>query len=312
MRADFISQYAKDESKIQAVVERFPELGRAAAEMCHAFGLKVDVNVHLPDTIPTINLLTNDGFAAGVLSQKSMYGSPRGKDDYFHYTSGLVCKERASARSDKMSRDATKVTGIINALKKNREAPTPENISRLWSQSLRYAFTTIRESRRGSYRIDLTDEQKLSLLKLFIDGDKMSVEANRENLQRVYDEYRQNIASVKDLEATTQRFSEGCTAIGVLPNPVDHESVIYVVGDATYDDKTGETKTQNARRYETLSDSPVSTEAVIMRTYAQGQNWFDSDNELGVPMRDMYIEDLDMSMGYINGNRWLIIPKRPA
>lgn len=311
MRANFISQYAKDESKIQAVVERFPELGRAAAEMCHAFDLKVDVNSQQPDTISTLNLFTNEGFHAGVLSQKSMYGSPRGKDDYFDYTSPLVSKERASARSDRMSRDATKVTGIINALKKNREAPTTENIYRLWYQSLRYAFTTIRENRRGSYRIDLTDDQKLSLLKLFIDGDKISAEANRENLQHVYDEYRQNIASVKDLEATTKRFGEGCTAIGVLPNPIDHNSVIYVVGDVTYDDSVGP-KGQNFRRYEDLTDSPVSTDAVIMRTYAQGQPWFDNRNQLGIPEKDMYIEDLDMSMGYISGNRWLIIPKRPA
>lgn len=312
MRADFISQFSKSEAKIQAMVERYPELGRAAAEMCHVFNLRVDMGKLQPDTIPMIYLFTNEGFYVGELSHKSLYGNPRGKDSYFHYSSPMVSKERASARSDKMSRDATKITGIINALKKNKETPTTENVIRLWYQALRYAFSTIESDVRKDYHIELSNDQKLSLLKLFIEGDKVSAEANRENLQAAYDKHRQNMANLKNSRNVANRFNEGCTAIGVLHNPLDCDTKTYVVGEATYDSKGSGLRGQNFRRYETLTESPVAAEAAIMRTYAQGQSWFDSDNELGLPMKDMYVDDLDMSMGYISGNRWLIIPKRPA
>lgn len=312
MRAEFISQFTKDSSVVQATLERYPELDKAASEMCHAFGLRVDASPTHPTTIPQIKFVTPGGFYAGVLEIKRQYGGPN-SGEYFYYSNPLVSKERASSRSDKCARDAKKITGIINAVRKNNEEPTVEALARVWHLSMRYAFISINETRDSQNpRFDLSGEAILALLKMFIDNDKVTVEGHRQKLEGEYDKYYKKLATVKDRKAAFDRFCLGATAVGVVPDVVRGEGRIYVLADAAFDEKTGTVKSTNHRRYDSLADSPIAADAAMIRTYMQSHPHGTDDNELGITARDEYYEDLDVSIGYLSGNSgtWLLIPKQ--
>lgn len=314
MRAEFISPFTKNESKVHAHMERYPELRRAVTEMCHEFNLHVDVPTMQPDSVMSASLLTSDGIFAGTLSRHRRYDDHVSGDDYFLYKSPLVQKERSSARSSKDARDAKKITGIISALKKNKEVPTTDALAKQWNNSLRYAFISVLNyGDRTKKSVHLEDDTTLALVRMFIENDKVTVETHRNKLETAYQAYLDNVAKQKTSEETFKRFSSGCTAIGVFPDQVNIDKKIYIVCDAEYDSGKGST-VKNPQRFSSLTDSPVAADAAIFRTYAQGKDWFDNSNELGLPSRDKYLDDLDMSMGFMNTNNgiWLIIPKQHA
>jgi hypothetical protein len=68
------------------------------------------------------------------------------------------------------------------------------------------------------------------------------------------------------------------------------------------------------RRYATLADSPVATDAVIIRTYAQDKEFFHTDNELGLRPMDKFLTDIDVAVGFQNHTNgvWALIPKNAA
>lgn len=307
---NYISDFVDDRVGFQAEVERkvTPPLLDAALTFAGTYGLRI--HNALSDCV---NFVTASGLPAGELSYRKDYTrkSKNPLGTFFHYQSKLISKERSTGRSDKKARDSDKVTGIINALKKNNEEPKDESLLTPYVNSMRYAFMAANPS-SNSPTILLGDAPTLALVKLFIDNDKVTVETHRENIEKAYATYLDKFEKMKDARTILSRFQKGCHAIGIIPNP-NGDKFFYLVGDAEYDAVTQGYTLKNHARHKTLTNTPLAADAAIIRTYAQGMPWYNSENELGLALRDSFLFDIDVAIGYSNfeNGMWALIPKTP-
>lgn len=311
---NFISDFVDDRVAFQSKVEEkvTPPLLNAALTFAGTYGLRI--HGVLSDCV---SFVTMSGLPAGELSYRKdcTRKSKNPLGTFFHYHSRLISKERSTGRSDRYARDSDKVTGIISALKKNKEEPRDEALLGRFVNSMRYAFSSANPSTNPP-TISLGYAETLALVKLFIDNDKETAENYRENVEKAYSTYLDKFAKMKDARANLSRFQKGCHAIGIIPEGFGGQSgTYYLVGDAEYDTVTNGYVLKNYKRLKTLANTPLAADAAIIRTYAQGMPWYSSDidNELGLPPRDSYLEDIDVAIGYSNAESgmWALIPKTP-
>lgn len=315
LREEYLSPFY-DQSAVHAWLEDKPMLLAGAREMCATFGLQAAVGPKWEKSRhgSVIHLYTKQGFFAGGLRYTRAYGGRKGASDIYIYNSPYISKDRASSRSNRSERDSEKITGIINALKRNLETPTMERLTQAFISSARFTFSAIENSVKANPTISLSDAATLALTKMFILDDTVSVESFRSQIESSYKSYVDRMEKWAESAKDIERFNKGCTIVGIMPdmtNELDGYTPYYVVADGARDASKNMTLT-NIKRYNKLSESPIAADAVMIRTYLESKtNLFDRDNEIGISCKDIYLPDIDVAVGYMSASQgtWVAIPK---
>lgn len=308
-----ISQFCSVPDKVVDMLSKSSEFKRAALDVAKAFNLKLSLNKDATyRDFLFMNYTTNTGLPAGKLMYTRMYGRRGGSDMYYSFRSPVISKENRGL-SSREQRDALKITGLISALRKNDESPTDEKVLKdIAHHGLRYAFSAVNERSLRRPTVSADSEVIVALIKHLIESDKVTVERHRDVIEQKYREYQDALEELKSAKQDTSRFVNGCTAVGCIPRS-EYSDQFYIVADVAWDPKTGPV-VHSYRRYATLADSPVATDAVIIRTYAQDKEFFHSDNELGLRPMDKFLSDIDVSVGFQDHGRgvWALLPKNAA
>jgi hypothetical protein len=308
---EYFSEFNLDNSLLQSMLDDSSkkELVNGAKELAVSMNLRLACKRNDPHAL---YFYTPRGLYAGSLQYCQDYTKSDHEYFFMYHNRHVIRKEKASSRSDKFGRDSHKVTGIIAALKKNKEIPDDKTTIRNLSSGLSWAFRTGVERNVKSASITLESRHVVALLKAFIESNKYDAEADREVLVEKYNEYLDTLRKNEEHMKDGQRFKEG-TFVGMIPDAVVENRKIYVVGEASYD-TTGKVVFGEWRRYKSLADSPIAHIAMMIRESRRGMDEFNEDNELGLRLGDRYIEDLDISTGWATtaDGLWVVIPKHGA
>jgi hypothetical protein len=284
-----------------------PVFVKGVYDMCHAFNLKADM-LDKPgaNTGNGVNFLTAEGWPAGRLSYRRDGNQPTTL--YFAYSAETVRKAKSSPRSDRNTRDAEKISNIISILKRNSEVPTAAAGFKSENYAISCAINSIGRGDRAP-SISLDNSAVVAAVESMLGVDSPNIELRRDEIQKAYDVYLEKFRDIKDKTKTKKRFSEGCKLIGLVRR---YDDVHYMVGRITFDegDERNIVLQGDLKRYTTLADTELATDAAIIRTYMQAK-FPGETNELGVPRTDKYFEEVDISVGY-SGNyfTWVLIPER--
>lgn len=303
----YIAPFSSERSRtnIHHAMDGYPEFVRGCVDFAHAFDLKM---VGHPFNSLVVGFFSKSGFHVGDMS----YLFDSGQRYFQFHSPRLLNKERSSKRSNRNGRDAVKVTGIIKALKEAGQEPTDERVINKSRGGLTYAFRSLKGKTQENPRMDLSDDETLTLVQHYLGVGHFEDAAIDASVKAKYDEYLKKIDARNAAELDFQRFTSGCTAIKVEYS--DYHAPAYIVGEARVDSTTNHALVSDLKRYETLADTEHAGLAAMLRTYSIGKLWHDSNNELGIGCTDLYVDELDVSIGYIHHDRgsWLIIPKKPA
>lgn len=318
MREDLISRFA-DPQKVLAQMQAVDEYHLnskfhiSVAEFCASTKLKL---AHV-SVAGRAFFHTSNGLPAGTLDLlKPSYKDSKRR---FVYSGPFVRKEKASAFSSRNQRDSEKITGILSALKRNNEIPDDENFIHRLTPGIAYGFKSFAQG-ISDPEISVNNQEAQALVEFFLNNNVTYVQQHRHNLEAKYQSYLDKVAKVKDARTNLTRVTSGATIVGIIPDPIPdlngHQtSVFYLIGEGSYNPSAQQTTFQSPlERYNSLQDTPLAADAAIIRTYAMSQSWFDSDNELGLPMVDRYFPDIDVGVGYCTHETgwWAVIPKHAA
>lgn len=325
MRTDIISNYGQSVEEITEALSLSPGWARDVTEFCLATRLKLawvtkDRRHH------NVRFTTNNGYYAGTL-RMSLPHETRNKEEKYIYSGPLVCKDKSSATSGRDARDSKKLTGLISALKRDnaREIPTDASIEAHFPRGASYAFKAT-EPREPRVSFNIEGDNAIRLVENFLGKSPVgnvispaSMALMRTELEESYQAYMDKRESYRQMLKDRKRFDERTTVIGIQPDKLNRldeyeqpTGMFYVVAEASYDrslDKV--TFLTPFTRYSSLADSPVAADAAIIRTFMQGRNDANPENELMLPWADRYLNDLDIAIGYQsrNSGMWVVIPK---
>ena len=300
---DYISQFANQDAT-QEQIENNPKLKSLAMQVCHEFNLRV----HQHKEAHKLGILTEQGLPVGYISVIKDY-----RDGEFYYEVSMpdiISKEKSSARSDRNSRDSDKVTTLLKSIKKNKEIPTTEKLTKNYLQCLFYALQRVGEA--GKPDIAIRNDVALSAIKYALGIDTMGVQLHTAKLQEIYDQYMKQVQELSSAKDNHNRYLKGCTAIGIAGNRW-HEAgkAYYLVGNVGADDDGNLAFQGGLTRYASLADTEHAPMAAMIRTYMQGsEHRSDNSNDLGIPWADHYYNQIDIATGYTgNTGLWALIPK---
>jgi hypothetical protein len=300
---DYISQFANQDAT-QEQIENNPKLKSLAMQVCHEFNLRV----HQHKEAHKLGILTEQGLPVGYISVIKDY-----RDGEFYYEVSMpdiISKEKSSARSDRNSRDSDKVTTLLKSIKKNKEIPTTEKLTKNYLQCLFYALQRVGEA--GKPDIAIRNDVALSAIKYALGIDTMGVQLHTAKLQEIYDQYMKQVQELSSAKDNHDRYLKGCTAIGIAGNRW-HEAgkPYYLVGNVGADDDGNLAFQGGLTRYASLADTEHAPMAAMIRTYMQSsEHRSDSSNDLGIPWADHYYNQIDIATGYTgNTGLWALIPK---
>lgn len=309
-----ISQFANP-TDIQAVLSAHPLLERFAHEFCKEFNCLVSGAA--ASMRPSVTIATADGLPAGTLQIDSR-GAQNRDGAYipvYYFTGNSVRKAKGSARSNANTRDSTNIRTLLSAVKKNNEAPSHDTLLKHYINGIRYAFvSTLRTNR--SARIELNQDEALALVLSHLKLDTNSVDLHNQSIQEKYKQFI--ISSEQNMENNRahNRFCEGSYLIGYMGNMGGR---YYLVADVSAKQKPGAdveefTFHTPLKRYNSLMECPeIAPHVPIIRAWAEGKPNFDKENELGLPSRDVYYDDIDVASGYSSVSEpWFLIPKTPT
>jgi hypothetical protein len=299
---DFISQFA-DAQLTQENMDNNPKLKNLAMQVCHEFNLRVGATKekHM------LGLFTDNGLTVGTIAVNKDY---RSSELYYDITMpDIICKEKSSARSDRNSRDSDKIATLIKSIKKNKEIPTAEKLTKNYLQCLFYALSRVGEARKPD--ISIHQDVALSAIKFALGIDTMGVQLHTAKLQEVYNQYMKEVNELSSAKNNQDRYLKGCTAIGVVGGRWNDGHVShYLVGNVGADESNNIAFQGNLTRYATLADTEHAPTAAMIRTYMQGTRHGGQSNELGVPWSDRYYDEIDIATGYTGSSGlWVLIPK---
>lgn len=300
---DYISQFA-DRDETQKRMDNNSKLKSLAMQVCHEFNLRVS------DFIKDANklsLFTEQGLSVGTISVIKDY-----RDGEFYYEVSMpdiISKEKSSARSDRNSRDSDKIATLLKSIKKNKEIPTTEKLTKTYLQCLFYALMRVGEAHKPS--ISITNDVALSAIKFALGIDTMGVQLHTAKLQEIYDQYMKSVNELSTAQINQARYLKGCTAIGMVGNRwSDSVASYYLVGNVGGDENGNLAFQGELTRYSTLADTEHAPIAAMIRTYMQGSQHGESHNELGIPWADRYYDEIDIATGYTGSSGvWALIPK---
>jgi hypothetical protein len=303
----YISQYQNDKIGFQAFLDQNPILAKGAAEMCAQFNLYMGGwRLH---TSKGVVFITPEGFEAGTLEYAYRYAGPNKGKHSFQYIGPFVSKEKGTGVA-RRTREASKITGIISAMTKNGEVPNTNRILEKEKRSLSYAFGALKADHAPHYGIEMSQRMMAGLLVAVFEKNYESIEADKDKYLLEYNKYVAKAASIADSRKASKRFYEGSTAIGIAQDNLN-QGVCYFVCTAT---KLNDTIVMSdVTRYNSLRDSPLASEAAIIRTYMQGKTESPFlDNELNMRLADEYHADIDVACGYSSSTEsfWVLIPNQ--
>jgi len=282
------------------------KLGRnkLIAEICTAFNLKV---FDISKNGFQVHLVT----AENNLYAGHAYAQHNGSDTIYYYSNTLITKQKGSANSNSITRDSKKITTLMANLKKHNEIPTEWSISNSYKEGIRSAFRSIGYRHRS---VDFNIDNSLALIatKAVLGIDKDMIESNMHDLQACYDKYMNQLKAVNELKDDSNRFAKGFTAVGIMENNMnlDHTPTYYVIGEGSYDKDADEVILHAPlKRYETLANTHIASDAMMIRTYFEGKGRKEN-NEMNLSSNDHYFQDIDLAIGYRNFREiFALIPK---
>ena len=299
----FISQFA-NEALTQQQMDDNPKLKSLAMQMCHEFNLRV----HQTNEAHKLNLLTERGLPVGNLSVIKDY---RNSEFYYEVSMpDIIQKEKSSARSDRNSRDSDKVATLIKSIKKNKEIPTEEKLTKNYLQCLYYALMRVGEAQQPS--VSIHNDIALSAIKFALGIDTIGVQLHTAKLQEIYDQYMKSVNELSSAKNNQTRYLKGCTAIGIVGNRWhnDTHKPYYLVGDVAGNADNNLAFQGNLTRYASLADTEHAPITAMIRTYMQGSKNPEGSNELCVAWADRYYDEIDIATGYTGSSGlWVLIPK---
>lgn len=301
---NYISQFANADITQLRMDDNY-KLKNLAMQVCHEFNLRVTDGQKKEANI--LELLTEQGLPVGHISVIKDY---RSKEDYYEISMpDIISKEKSSARSDRNSRDSDKIPTLLKSIKKNKEIPTTEKLTKSYLQCLFYALMRVGEAHKPS--ISIHNDVALSAIKFALGIDTMEIQLHTAKLQETYDQYMKSVSELSSAQSNQARYLKGCTAIGIVGNRW-HESgsAYYLVGDVGADEDNNLKFQGNLTRYSTLADTDHAPIAAMIRTYMQGSKHTEGDNELRVAWADRYYDEIDIATGYTGSSGlWVLIPK---
>lgn len=306
---NIISEFAADKIALGVALESAEtataiELKKLAHEVCHEYNLRV---------IRTINsgnnkalLVTPDGINCGYVSvEKNSNGD-------FTYLIGLptIRKERSSAKSDRGERDSNKLSSLLRAIKKNKEEPTTEKIYKAMRRDFISPFSSVQsKSLYGRPNLSMPSNLQEIVAKHILGVDTHSMAMYIDELQKVYSEHQSKMKSYNESASEIVRYRRGATLIGVLNRT--NTGTYYLAADVSLDEHGDFTFHTPLKRYSTLKELPIAPIVMMVNTYMQSKNAYDSSNEMGLWYHDHFYDDLDIAVGYSGSNNglWVAIPK---
>jgi hypothetical protein len=298
-----ISPYGDVQKTIDELNKDTP-IVKFAYEFCREFG--VQVNAIVSGNIVSssrLRVLSLDGIQLGFIYTE-MHRNSSGATEpvYFFESPNIIKKAKSTARANSNTRDSNKIKTLITNLKKNREIPEVKSMHEALKHGIRYAFTNVSNGRAPS--ISIADELAIVLIEHVLLDKSVSHEQN-EALSLAYKSYQSEMKKFESSNENAKRFENGARIIGIT----NGDKPYYLVGEATYHDKQVEIH-GGLKRYNSLKDVPEFTADVLMiNTYMQSQSQNDMRNELGLPRRDTYYPDIDVSTGYSGDELWVALPK---
>jgi len=301
---NFISQFANADTT-QLRMDDNHKLKNLAMQVCHEFNLRVS-NGQKKDA-NTLELMTEQGLPVGHISVINDY---RNKEDYYEISMpDIISKEKSSARSDRYSRDSDKIVTLIKSVKKNKEIPTTDKLTKNYLQCLFYALSRVGEARRPD--LSIHNDVALSAIKYALGIDTIGVQLHTAKLQETYDQYMKSVNELSNAQDNQKRYLKGCTAIGIMGGRWNESNnCYYLVGDVVADEDNNLKFQGNLTRYSTLTTTEHAPTVAMIRTYMTKDSPDNSHNELGVPWGDRYYPDIDIATGYASSTGlWALIPK---
>lgn len=308
------SPYCNKDKVVALLNDSREEFRRGVADMCMAFNLKVELlrgTIHTPNDV---NLVTPNGWIAGRLMH--IRDNSISTDDtktYFKFVAPTINKPKGDGRSDRGSRAATKIKDLIKVLRMKKEVGSEDDLFKLQKSGIRFAINNLDHhvSRAPTPEVTLHYDVAEIVIRAAL-GETALPEINRSELVTAYEQYREKVAEYIESRDVLNRFNRSSHIIGIHN---ETENPQYFVGRASFDrTKMGglEITVQSpVKRYVSLSETEVATDAAIIRTYMQSKDVHDNTNELGMPRRDMFFSDIDVSIGYASGTMlWVVFPAR--
>lgn len=303
---DIISPFA-DREAVEFLFGRNPALKSLAHEFCAAFK---DVTIaQSRHSGAVVSVLMDNGIEVAKLRVVD------GGDFYTYSSPFFVKKAKKSARSEKDTRDAKTITGLIRTIIKNNEQPRIEPVYRSFEGAVRFAFNATGKSR--DVYVDMSHEMRAYLVKRFVEGDRYPRDPARDSdLEKIYDHIITREREHEEGMLNLLRFSKGCKLIGIGEIDFEKGEYAYYVGSATasLDSKFQVDKATISdiqRRSDIFSDPNLAADVTIIRAYMETKS-NTSKNAFGAPFADEYYSDIDIATGYQNREMlWVLIPNEP-
>jgi hypothetical protein len=307
-----------DQDKLKELFTAKPSLRNLAFDFCTAFNVKIE---RIKNS-GALRLATPNGLDAGEIYTASN-SRDRSETIYIYEHSYLVKKEKSSSNSGRSERDSNKIATLIRTLKKNKEFPSDEAITKAYSEEMITAIHPVKDSARyGAPKLDLDKDITKMLAEFYLGVDTNSIRQYSSELKDSYSKYLVQMEKYNESADDFKRFCKGFKLIGM-----DYENYYGGNGDATprYIIGEGELVTTDSREkvlvqgslkcYSSLKEVPeVAVDAMMISTYMQGKRndrMFSDRNELFLNRMDRFIPELDIGVGYRNNIVWVAIPKTP-
>lgn len=303
---DIISQFANRE-QTEEILNGNSELKRFASEFCYAFNCRVSSvsSIH----VKSLSVLTPNGLHGGTLrvDNRGALDKDSNPIPVYYYGSNLVTKDKGSSRSDKNTRDSTKISTLITSVRKHGEFPTEERLVRSFRRGVAYAMHTVGRS-RSTPSLSLPNEEVLAAVEYSLGLDTEKIKMHTASLLQSYQKYKASVKEVNEMKSHGQRFNDGCYAVCIVTDGPKH----YLFGEVSGADRDDITFHGSLKRYSTLRDVPeLAGHLPIICTWAESAypDYRDA-NDFSFPARDQYYEDIDVATGYETHNAmWVLIPK---
>lgn len=300
-----------DQEQLTLVFNSKPELKKLAYEFCSAFNTKI---CKVGGSGSSLYMVTPSGLPAGFITTMKVMG---GETAYVYDNEMLIKKEKSSANVGRDARESNKISTLIRSLKKNNEYPNDISITKAYTATATCAVLPVKDQGRyGAPSMSVHKEMAKSLIEHFLGIDTLSVNHYADELKKMYSDYLVNMKTYNESTDDFTRFCNGFKLIGICYDNAYGSTApdFYLLGDGTMDGNFKVNVQGTLKRYESLKDTEVAVDAMMIATYMQGKKEsriYSERNEMYIGRIEQYIPDLDICAGYSGKVTWVAIPKTP-
>jgi hypothetical protein len=304
-----ISNFARDNVAEQLNEDHIYriELKKLVHEFCHAYNLRL-IRITKGGSRESAYLVTESGMACGSVSIEY-----EGNNKYtYRACLKTINKDKASAKSDRDARDSNRISSLIRSIKKNKEEPTVEALLKSMRRDMLTPFEAIEQHiRHGGPTVSLPQEIQKAAMNFVLGIDTVGMNAYIDDLKAIHSKYQSEIKSHEERTSDSKRFRKGATMIGCMTHHTNGADPHYLIADVLLGDDGSFTFHTPLKRYNTLKELPIAPVVMMINTFMQGRDSYNADNEFGLPIRDRYYPELDVSTGYTSHSNplWVAIPK---